>query len=160
MSVVNIKRIYEELTGGGRISPLVNRTAPTGSRRPSRSLCISATIHIMSDARQVSAINSKYMSVVEHKKNIGIRRTHWGRKNKSRSKSYGSNWVASAIYISACPSPDRDKSPEECNQSAWGPTQSLSPKLTTDAKSKSWWKGNKTYLQSLSVGKEDVEEKR
>ena len=28
----------EELTGGKRISPLVNRTAPTGSRRPSRSL--------------------------------------------------------------------------------------------------------------------------
>ena len=93
--------------------------------------------------QSLSAIKSKVMSVVEHKKDI--RRTHRGRKNKSRSKSYGSNWVASAICISARPKPDRDKSLEECNQSEWGPTQSLSPKLTTDAKSKSWWRGNKTY---------------
>ena len=42
---------------------------------------------------------------------------------------------------------------EQSNQSAWGPTQSLSPKLTTDAKSKSWWRD----LPGLSVGKEDVE---
>lgn len=77
-----------------------------------------------------------------------------GRKNKSRSKSYSSNWVASAICISACPTPDRDKLPEECNQSAWGPTQSLSPKPTTDAKSKSWWRGNKTYLPNKFVCKQ------
>ena len=83
-----------------------------------------------------------------------------GRKNKSRSKSYSSNWVALAICISACLTPDRDKLPEECNKSSWGLMQSLSPKPTTDAKSKSWWRGNKTYLTSSSASKEDVEEKR